>query len=126
MDFKKLIYNNPYKAFYGIFVIFGIVILALLVALWNKYAATSTNIAKTQIEIYNNYLLSINPNDTASIKKAPSLLLNCENNLVGDVFLSIYDNEGVQLYTNASTERNVSILSFKYVQEEFKKKANKT
>ena len=125
MDFKKLIYNNPYKAFYGILIIFGIVILALLVALWNKYAATSTNIAKTQIEIYNNYLLSINPNDTASIKNAPSRLFNSDNTPIEDVFLSIYDADGKLLYTNASTERNRSILSFKQIQEDFQNNPTK-
>ncbi|MBE6310234.1 MAG: HAMP domain-containing histidine kinase [Bacteroidales bacterium] len=122
MDFKNKISNNTHKALYGIFIAFWIVILALLVALWNKYSNTSINVAKNQLEIYNNYLLSINPNDTSAINNAPKILLKCSNTPITHVFLSIYNSKGTRLYSNASAGRNSSILSFKEIQNLLKSK----
>ena len=119
MDFKSKISTNSHKAFYGIIVMFWIAILALLIALWNKYSHTNVNIAKNQIEIYNNYLLSINPDDTTALNKAPQLLLGCDNSPIGQVFLTTYDSNGEQLYSNTTSDCSFTILSFKEVQSIF-------
>ena len=112
MDSKNLTFNNSYKALYGIFIVFWIVMGALVVALWNKYAATSILTSKNQMEVVNNYLLTISPNDTSTINNATSALLDCTTSPVDKVFVSIYSKDGKLLYTNATSSRNSNVLSF--------------
>lgn len=120
MDFKNLISNNSYKALYGILFIFVVVIMAFIAALWNRYAATDVTTTRNQLEVINNYLLAIEPNDTSAIDNATCALLNCDNTPIDKVFTSIYDIDGNLLYSNASSSRNNNILSFSKIGDEFK------
>lgn len=119
MDFKNLISNNPYKALYGIMIVFGIVIASLIAALWNRYANTDIDNTKHQLKAFNNYILSLPPTDTTAINNISTTLLADKNNSIDKIFFSIYDIYGTRLYTNATSGRNASILSFKKINNDF-------
>lgn len=119
MDFKSLISNNPYKAFYGLLIVFGIVITSLVATLWNRYANINIDNATHQLKAFNNYILSLPPTDTTAINNISATLLTDKNNIIDKVFFSIYDIYGTRLYTNATSGRNANILSFKKINDNF-------
>lgn len=119
MDFKSLISNNPFKAFYGLLIVFGIVIASLVAALWNRYANIDVDNATHQLKAFNNYILALPPTDTTAINNISTTLLVDKNNTIDKVFFSIYDIYGTRLYTNATSGRNANILSFKKINNDF-------
>lgn len=119
MDFRSLISNNPYKAFYGTLIVFWIAMGSLIVALWYRYADTDIDKAKNQLQIVNNYLLSLSPTDTIAINNASDMLLADKNIPIDKIFFTIYNKKGIRLYTNASSGRNANILSFKKIEKTF-------
>ncbi len=119
MDFKNLIYNNSYKALYGIFITLWFVAGLFIATLWNRYANHDISATEDKLEVINNYLLSINPSDRTAIENAINVLYNSENSPIDRIFVTIYDKTGTLLYTNASSSRNENILSFNKIKHKF-------
>ena len=119
MDFKK-VPSNQEKALYGIFFVFGIAMLSLIGSIWSRYNDRDLITAQHQMQIVNNYLLSINPNDTTSIIKVTENLIDSRDNAIDKAFYSIYSRNGELLYSTASASRNQNILSFNSIDEKFK------
>lgn len=117
-DSKNKTINNSYKALYGIFAILWIVLGLFITVLWNRYSSLDIDSAKKQIEVVNNYLMTIEPTDTAAIDNVNKALLDCENSPIDNIFISIYNNQGTLLFTNASSIRNENILSFHEIEED--------
>lgn len=118
MDSKKMTISNSYKALYGIFAILYIVLGLFITALWNRYSSLDTATAQKQMEVVNNYLMTIEPSDTGVINNLKNALINCNDSSIDDLFISIYNSEGILLYTNASFTRNDNILSFHKIKEQ--------
>lgn len=117
MDFKNFLFKNPQKAILGIFIIFWIAIFFLFSALWNRYATHDIDVATDQALIINNYLLTINTEDTTAMSKATGIVLKSEDTPIEDIYFSIYSALGETLYANTTSARNLSILSFKNIDE---------
>lgn len=116
---KNFIFNNPNKAFYGTLIIFGIVIGSLIMSLWDKYTNTDISIAENQLLIINNYLISTSPSDTTTLNNITNPLQNNRETTIDKLFFSIYNKDGELLYTNTSSSRNSSILSFDNIDYKF-------
>lgn len=116
---KNFIFNNPNKAFFGILIIFWIVIGSLILSLWYKYANTDIKIAQNQLQIIDNYLISAPPTDTTTLNKISDLLQNNKETTIDKLFFSIYNKNGNLLFSNASASRNNNILSFKNIDNKF-------
>ena len=112
MDSKNFTYKNPYRAFYGIFIVFWIAMGALVCSLWYRYSDSQIETAKNQLCVINNYLLSIAPTDTVTINHTINSQQDSPDTNIDRIFLTIYDENGEVLYSNASAGRNSSILSF--------------
>lgn len=120
MDSKNFIFNNPNRAFFGIFIVFWIVLGSFIVTLWNKYADSDLESAQNQLQVINNYLITIPPADTAAINNASGILLSNPETTIDKLFFSIYSKEGNLLFTNASASRNSTVLSFKNIDSHFR------
>ena len=118
MDFKNLTFKNPQKAIIGVFIIFWLAILLLFGALWNRYATHNINVAKDQVVVINNYLLTISTEDTTALSKATAIFLKSEDTPIEDLFFSIYSESGNLLYTNSSSSRNNKLLSFQNIDDQ--------
>lgn len=120
MDFKNMTSDNSYKALYGISIILWIVAALFVTALWNRYSSNSTSTARNQLEVLNNYLLSIEPTDKVAIERAVNALPMSSDTPIDRIFLTIYDKNGTPLYSNATSSRNENILSFNKMKNKFK------
>lgn len=112
MDFKKLLYEMPNRLFYLIITIFWLAIGSLIFMYWNQYSSTNFNTAKKQIQIVNNYLLTINPNDTTQLVTSSEALVNNNNETpIDKLFYTIYDTKGDVLFSNTNSKKNLKVPS---------------
>lgn len=111
-DFKKSLYKRPNRSFYIITTVFWIAVGSILLVLWNKYSETNFNTARSQIQIVNNYLLTINPADTARLTTSTEALVNSNNETpIDKLFFSIYDAEGNVIFSNTNSKKNITVPS---------------
>lgn len=92
---------------------------SLIMSLWSKYANYDIVIAKNQLQIINYYLISSSPADTTTLNNTSDLLQHNKETTIDKLFFSIYSKEGKLLFTNASSSRNNTILSFNNIDKNF-------
>lgn len=118
--FKKYVFKNPDKVLLGLFIVFWIAMGSIITILWNRYSMQNIDTARSQIQIIDNFLISINPKDTTYLSRAKNIVIENKDTPIEDIFFSIYSKDRTLLYTNATSSRHSDILAFNNINDSVK------